>query len=136
MIIVAIGGGKDSPFESSEDFERRLFGDLDGGRASDPLFRKLDRFERSFPRSNRAPQSGGDAESFDEEGEGFDSLSDGMDEELKKSCRGFFKHSDEIYEEDYAFRPDVHFREGDTYTVNVRILFFILFYFQHNSFSL
>jgi hypothetical protein len=75
--------------------------------------RSSDKDKRSFMRSRLRPQFGGDGK-FDERHEMFDaSLDDGIDEELKKSCREFFKQSDEIYEEDYAFRPDVNFREGE-----------------------
>jgi hypothetical protein len=102
-----------------------LFSELGGSGPNDPLFRKLNKVKISSDRSRPAPQFIGD-ENFVKGDVTFDdSLDDGMDEELKKSCCEFFKHSDEIYEEDYAFRPDVNFREGDTYIVKVRILFLI-----------
>ncbi|KAJ1688250.1 hypothetical protein LUZ63_019640 [Rhynchospora breviuscula] len=113
------GRGKSGTFESSDDFERRLFGDLDAGANNDPFFRKLDRAEKSFVRSNVGQQLSADADSdFEDDLDAtFDSTDDGMDEELQQACRKFFKHSDEIYEDDYAFRPDVQFKEGDTYTL-------------------
>ncbi|KAF3334877.1 hypothetical protein FCM35_KLT21481 [Carex littledalei] len=38
-------GGKDSPTDSTENVEKRLFSDMYGGGSSDPFFRKLDRVE-------------------------------------------------------------------------------------------
>ncbi|KAJ4749469.1 30S ribosomal protein S18 [Rhynchospora pubera] len=114
------GEGKGGSFESTDDFERRLFGDLDGGGNNDPFFRKLDRAEKSFLRSNVGQQqlsADADSDYEDDLDVTFDSMDDGMDEELQQHCRKFFKHTDEILDEDYAFRPDVQFKEGDTYTL-------------------
>lgn len=48
--------------------------------------------------------------------EGLDtSLMDGMDDKLKRAATNF-QVSDEIENDDYAFRPDVTFVEGATYT--------------------
>lgn len=50
--------------------------------------------------------------------ESFSTLSDGMDGKLKKAAT-YFTHSDEIRDEDYAFRPDVSFKPGMTYEPKV-----------------
>ncbi|XP_078168797.1 uncharacterized protein LOC144563231 isoform X2 [Carex rostrata] len=116
-------GGNDNPTDSTDDFEKRLFGDMNGGGSSDPFFRKLDRIERSFTRANAEMQSSRGDDSEYEEVMGDDSEKDEVDELLSRVGQGFFKHNDEVYEEDYAFRPDVTFRPGDTYTIkNVRFL--------------
>ncbi|XP_078168796.1 uncharacterized protein LOC144563231 isoform X1 [Carex rostrata] len=110
-------GGNDNPTDSTDDFEKRLFGDMNGGGSSDPFFRKLDRIERSFTRANAEMQSSRGDDSEYEEVMGDDSEKDEVDELLSRVGQGFFKHNDEVYEEDYAFRPDVTFRPGDTYTI-------------------
>ncbi|KAF3327932.1 hypothetical protein FCM35_KLT06538 [Carex littledalei] len=111
-------GGKDSPTDSTEDFEKRLFGDMDEGGSSDPFFRKLDRVERSFTRSNADMQSSGDGDSeYEEVTDDKSDLEDEQDYFLRKVGGEFFKHSDEVYEEDYTYRPDVNYRQGDTYTI-------------------
>lgn len=50
--------------------------------------------------------------------ESFSTLSDGMDGKLKKAAT-YFTYSDEIDNEDYAFRPDVSFKPGMTYDIKV-----------------
>ena len=96
---------------------------MNEGGSSGPFFRKLDRIERSFTRANADMQSSRDDNSEYEEvmDNEYDSEKDEVDELLTRVGQGFFKHNDEVYEEDYAFRPDVNFRPGDTYTIKVRI---------------
>ncbi|XP_072954092.1 uncharacterized protein [Typha angustifolia] len=111
------GDSNDNSFESADDFERRLFGDIDKSSNTDSFFRKLDKLERAHGRSNLGSRSGegGDSRFMDGLGERFDSLADGMDEKLENAARAFVC-TDEIHNEDYAFRPDVTFRPGTTYT--------------------
>ncbi|CAA6671313.1 unnamed protein product [Spirodela intermedia] len=82
--------------ESADDFERRIFGGvLDNDSKNVSFFDKLDRLGKARGRSGVGLRS---------IGEGFDTLSDGMDMKLKKA-------------DDYSFRPDVKFRPGMTYTL-------------------
>ena len=62
---------------------------------------------------------GGHSHFLDGLGQSFDTLSDGMDDKLKKAARTFV-YSDEIHNEDYLFRPDVKFLLGMSYTPRVR----------------
>lgn len=51
--------------------------------------------------------------------ESFNTLSDGMDEKLKKAATYFDFDPDEISKEDYAYRPDMNFWTGNSYDVKV-----------------
>ncbi|XP_020093976.1 uncharacterized protein LOC109714014 isoform X1 [Ananas comosus] len=108
---------KDNSFESADDFERRLFGDGDKSSNTDPFFRKLDKLEKAHSRSNMDSKAneGGNSQFMSGFGESFDSLQDGMDEKLEKAAQTF-AFTDEIQNDDYAFRPDVTFFPGTTYT--------------------
>ncbi|KAG1359124.1 hypothetical protein COCNU_08G005700 [Cocos nucifera] len=117
------GGFSDRPSttESADEFERRLFGDTDNSPNTDSFYRKLDRLEKARGRSNVGSKmhDGGPSQFLDGLSESFDTLSDGMDEKLKKAARTFV-YSDEIHNEDYSFRPDVKFLPGMNYTPRVR----------------
>ncbi|KAG0502477.1 hypothetical protein HPP92_002549 [Vanilla planifolia] len=69
------------------------------------LFENEDDFERRFfgDRGNSADT-------------GFDTLSDGMDSKLKKAAMSF-PITDEIWDEDYKFRPDMTFWPATNYTL-------------------
>lgn len=47
--------------------------------------------------------------------EGFNTLSDGMDEKLKEAAYNLEVDNEEVDQEDYAFRPDSIFHPGNTY---------------------
>ncbi|XP_008776399.2 uncharacterized protein LOC103696518 [Phoenix dactylifera] len=113
------GGFSDRPSttESADEFERRLFGDIENSPNTDSFYRKLDKLEKAHGRSNVGSKmhDGGHSQFLDGLGGSFDTLSDGMDEKLKKAARTFV-YSDEIHNEDYSFRPDVKFLPGMNYT--------------------
>ncbi|KAL6967684.1 hypothetical protein U1Q18_033491 [Sarracenia purpurea var. burkii] len=106
-------------FESTDDFEHRIFGDMPGGGSkSNTFYQKLDRIEKAHDRSGLSPKFnfGNRSEFLDGLDESFNTLSDGMDGKLKKEATYFEFDPDEIEEDDYyAFRPDVTFRTGMTY---------------------
>ncbi|CAL5424592.1 unnamed protein product [Camellia sinensis] len=105
-------------FESSDDFERRIFGDIPGsGSKSNSFYQKLDRIEKAHDRSGLGSKFnfGKRSEFLDGLDESFNTLSDGMDGKLKKAATYFEYDPEEIAKDDYAFRPDVTFRPGTTY---------------------
>lgn len=108
---------KSNSFESADDFEKRLFGDIDNSPSTSSFYRKLDKIEKAHGRSNFGSKinDGGHSQFMEGLGESFDTLSDGMDEKLKEAARTFV-YSDEIHNEDYSFRPDVKFMPRMTYT--------------------
>lgn len=107
-----------SSFESSDYFERHLFGDIGDDKNTGSFFRKLDKIEKSHEQSMNDWGENGDGNSRFMKGqiEGFDTLSDGMDLKLK-SAANTFTYSDEIFQSDYQFRPDVTFYPGTNYTL-------------------
>ncbi|KAJ8505258.1 hypothetical protein OPV22_006144 [Ensete ventricosum] len=110
------GRNSDNSFESSDDFERRLFGDVNNDKISDSFYRKLDKLEKAHGRSGTGSKlNSDDSRIIDGISDSFNSLSDGMDEKLKEAARTFV-FSDEIHDENYKFRPDVTFYPGMTYT--------------------
>ncbi|KAH0448264.1 hypothetical protein IEQ34_022064 [Dendrobium chrysotoxum] len=114
------GRNSNSSFESGDDFERRLFGDVGNSADTGSFFRKLDKIEQAHGRSFNSlrDNDGGNSRFMDGQGEGFDTLSDGMDSKLKKAANTF-AFTDEIKDDDYKFRPDVTFRPGTTYTLRL-----------------
>ncbi|OAY39582.1 uncharacterized protein LOC110625171 [Manihot esculenta] len=138
---------KESPksFESRDDFEQRIFGGISGSSsASESFFQKLDRLSKARNFTNSGPDKRygsevwndldgeeeydgkGDAEGmddfddmdeYDEMDESFDSLSDGMDEKLKKAATYYKVDPEEMEEEDYEYRPDMRFPIGSTYDI-------------------
>lgn len=112
---------KSNSSESAVDFERRLFGDIGNSPNANSFYQKLDKIEKAHGRSSVGSKmnDGGHSQFLDGLGGSFDTLSDGMDEKLKKAARTFV-YSDEIHDEDYSFRPDVKFLPGMTYTPRVR----------------
>lgn len=103
-------------FESLDDFERRIFGDITGDEGdSSSFFKKLDRIEKAYDRSGLSP--GNRSEIFDGLDESFNTLSDGMDEKLEDAAKYYDVDSDEIENEDYSFRPDVDHQLGMTYDI-------------------
>nr|XP_028955473.1 uncharacterized protein LOC103443079 isoform X2 [Malus domestica] len=122
------GGGMDdekksNSFESSDDFERRIFSETSGGS----FFTKLDRLGKV--RDGHGSDLGGGIGSgsgsriLDGLDESFNTLSDGMDGKLEKAATYFEFDEEEVDKDDYSFRPDMTFKPGMTYeTKNVRFL--------------
>ncbi|KAK4737541.1 hypothetical protein R3W88_001238 [Solanum pinnatisectum] len=90
-------------FESTEDFERLLFGDSMGNwPRSNSFFRKLDRVEKAYDTSGLGS-----------------TFSSGKDIE----ARYFEIDPDEVEKDDYAYRADMTFWPGNTCKIkNVRFL--------------
>ncbi|XAR58908.1 hypothetical protein NMG60_11014486 [Bertholletia excelsa] len=102
-------------FESAEDFENRIFGDVSGSSPmSSSFFEKLDRIEKAHDRSKFGVGKG--SEFLDGLDESFSTLSDGMGGKLKEAAKYFEYDSEEVEREDYTFRPDINFPRGTTYT--------------------
>ncbi|KAI3941102.1 hypothetical protein MKW92_032127 [Papaver armeniacum] len=100
-------------FESSDDFERRIFSGIsDSTQNTDSFYQKLDKLG-PCGRSGFGARS--NCQSTDSLDENFNSLSDGMDGKLKKAANYFGFNYNELEKEDYAYRPDVNFRPGTTY---------------------
>ncbi|KAI3855373.1 hypothetical protein MKX03_025331 [Papaver bracteatum] len=100
-------------FESSDDFERRIFSGIsDSTQNTDSFYQKLDKLG---PRGRFGFGARNNYQSMDSLDENFNSLSDGMDGKLKKAANYFGFNYDELEKEDYAYRPDVNFRPGTTY---------------------
>ncbi|CAI9757087.1 unnamed protein product [Fraxinus pennsylvanica] len=82
--------------KSSEEFEQRIFSDASmSGPTLSSFYQKLDKAEKMS----------------------FNTLSDGMDEKLKKAATYFDYDPDEISKDDYAYRPDMNFWTGNTYDI-------------------
>lgn len=102
-------------FESTEEFERRMFGGFPSDSPeAQAFYKKLDKLERS--RYRFGPSMANSDESM------MDTLSDGMDVKLKKAATYFEFDPDEVQRNDYAFRPDVTFHSGSTYEPKVCLL--------------
>ncbi|KAL9258037.1 Small ribosomal subunit protein bS18-like protein [Drosera capensis] len=84
------------PFESDEDFENRIFGARPED-SSNSFFKKVQRLESSSARSSMASL-----------------FEDGLEETLKKEA-AYFKMTEEVDEDDYTYRPDMNFQDGQTY---------------------
>lgn len=106
-------------FESHDDFERRIFGDDGFGSSSksNAFYQKLERAEKAHDRSGFSSKFnlGNRSEFLDGLDDSFSSLSDGMDAKLKKEATYFEFDVNEMEKDDYCFRPDVSFREWQTY---------------------
>ncbi|KAK1294416.1 hypothetical protein QJS10_CPA16g00492 [Acorus calamus] len=73
----------------------------------------LDKLEKA-----RGKTGADDSQLLDGLGDSFDTLSDGMDDKLKKAATTFV-YSDEMKADDYAFRPDVNFLPGMEYSPKI-----------------
>ncbi|KAM7466155.1 hypothetical protein LguiB_013717 [Lonicera macranthoides] len=105
-------------FEPADEFERRIFGDISGSSAtSNSFYQKLDRIENARGRFDFASKFNvrNRSEPLDSLDETFNTLSDGMDEKLKKSATDFDIDCEEMWKDDFAFRPDVEFPFKGTY---------------------
>ncbi|KAG8471519.1 hypothetical protein CXB51_036842 [Gossypium anomalum] len=102
-------------FESTEEFEGRIFGGFSGDSPkAQAFYEKLDKVERS--RYRLGPSMANREEPMkDELDDGFSMVSDGMEMKLKKAATYFEFDPNEVYKNDYAFRPDVTFHSGSTY---------------------
>ncbi|KAK8934061.1 hypothetical protein KSP39_PZI015333 [Platanthera zijinensis] len=111
------GNNNNSSFESSDYFERRLFGDTSSSTNPSSFFQKLGKIETAHTQSiNDFKDNGyGNSRFMNGQREGSDTLSDGLDWKLKKAAN-YFQFTDEIMQDDYSFRPDVVFKLGTTYT--------------------
>ncbi|KAK6115568.1 hypothetical protein DH2020_007837 [Rehmannia glutinosa] len=102
--------------ESVDDFEQRIFSD-GSLRSSSAFYRKLEKAEKAHDRSgmgysfNMGNRSG----FMDGLDDTHNTLTDGMDDKLKKAATYFEFDPDEVTKDDYAFRPDVNFLSGMTY---------------------
>ncbi|XP_010557205.1 PREDICTED: uncharacterized protein LOC104826287 isoform X2 [Tarenaya hassleriana] len=108
------------PFESTDDFERRIFGGNAGNDdKTNAFFQHLGRAEKEVRdwRGGRFGGSGfsGGGSNNDDIGDGFDPLSDGIDGKLKKAAAFFEFDQDERPQDGYSFRPNAP-SWGDTYT--------------------
>ncbi|KAL2544814.1 Ribosomal protein S18 [Forsythia ovata] len=105
-------------FESSEEFEQRIFGDASRtGPSFSSFYQKLDKAEKAHDQFGLGSKFniGNRANFLDGLDESFNTLSDGMDEKLKKAATYFEYDPEEIGKDDYAFRPDMNFWTGNTY---------------------
>ncbi|KAK8515715.1 hypothetical protein V6N13_139315 [Hibiscus sabdariffa] len=102
-------------FESSDEFERRIFGGTSGDSPKAPSFYgNLDRFGRNGFRSG--PSMGNeDSSTMDGWDQSVSTLSDGLHGKLKNAATYFEFDPDEIQSNDFAFRPDVTYQSGATY---------------------
>ncbi|CAA3025003.1 uncharacterized protein LOC111374869 [Olea europaea var. sylvestris] len=106
--------------ESSEEFEHRIFGDASrSGPSFSSFYQKLDKAEKAHDLfgSGSKFNAGNRSNFLDGLDESFNTLSDGMDEKLKKAATYFDFDPDEISKEDYAYRPDMNFWTGNSYDV-------------------
>uniref|UniRef100_A0A2N9HMY4 Small ribosomal subunit protein bS18c n=1 Tax=Fagus sylvatica TaxID=28930 RepID=A0A2N9HMY4_FAGSY len=111
-----VGDKQTNSFESADEFERRIFGDLSGGNSkNDIFFEKLDRVREVRDRPGSRMGEGSNSRILDGLDESFNTLSDGMDGKLKKAATYFEFDEEEIAKDDYAFRPDMTFRPEMTY---------------------
>ncbi|KAJ6813055.1 uncharacterized protein M6B38_145205 [Iris pallida] len=111
-----LSSSSNSPFESADDFERRLLGSTDVGAGANSFYRKLDRIERAHNNRSGRPYDASNAADDGDLG-GYDTLTDGMDDKLKRAATtGFVDGSDESLDGDYMFRPDVTFIPGSDYS--------------------
>lgn len=83
----------------------------------DSILEKISQQGRARHRSGFG--NGGGFHMMDYLEENDDSLSDGMDENLKNAATCFEVDEDEIEKEDYAFRYDTDFIPGSTYDIKV-----------------
>lgn len=124
MVSCFAGIPNSNSFESSDDFEQRIFGNSTGNTSPyKSIFDKLDKSEKALDRTGFGTKSDGGyrSEVMDGLDESFNSLSDGMDGKLEAAASYFGYDEQKIYEEeDYSYRPDVNFdRVGSTYDTKV-----------------
>lgn len=106
------GKGNANTFESNDNYEHRIFAGINDNDSSS-FFRKLDRAEKAYDRS----------EDLDGLDESFTTLSDGMEEKLKDTATSFNMADEEVNDEDYSFRPDMDVQIGmvlDTKDLDLR----------------
>ncbi|KAJ9159105.1 hypothetical protein P3X46_024633 [Hevea brasiliensis] len=113
---------KESPnsFESRDEFEHRIFGGISGSSsATDSFFQKLDRLANTRNRTGSIRNEGDSWEGDGLEGidESSDSLSDRMDEKLRKWAEYFGFDPEETEQDGYEYRPDVNFQIDSTYDI-------------------
>lgn len=99
--------------ESVDDFESRIFGGLSKDNPSS-LYRKLDNIEKvRYGQGMDSNVAGPGQFGF---GDGFSTVMDGFDVNLKNAAKYFEFDPEEVVHDDYTFRPDMNFRTGMTYT--------------------
>ncbi|XP_065870895.1 small ribosomal subunit protein bS18m [Euphorbia lathyris] len=102
------GYGIDNSVESNDESEQRMFDPASNGS----FFEKLDKLKKT-PVSG--PNEGYSSRIMEGLDESFNTLSDGVDGKLKEEAAYFEYDSDEVDEPNYAYRPDMTFRPGQTY---------------------
>lgn len=111
---------KSNSFESTDEFERRIFGETSGDNTkSVSFFEKLDRLGKGRDRLGSRTRDGSNSPMMDGLDESFNTLSDGMDGKLQNAATYFQYDPEEIMKDDYTFRPDMNFKPGMTYEVKV-----------------
>ncbi|KAH9327789.1 hypothetical protein KI387_007967, partial [Taxus chinensis] len=111
-------GETQSSFESTDDFERRMFGVNDKDLLPNSFYQKLDRIEKARRKAStgvgKEDWNGDLGWEGDQIGFERDSLNDGMDDKLKMAALehdyGALRPDD-----DYSFRPDTTFPPGTQY---------------------
>ncbi|KAK7266830.1 hypothetical protein RIF29_19487 [Crotalaria pallida] len=99
--------------ESHEEFQKQIFGETPRSESKiDAFFDKLGRTGRTYGSSNSV--YGGSLHDLED---GFDTLSDGMDGNLKNAATYFEFDPEETMKEDYAYRYDTSFFPGSTYSI-------------------
>ncbi|CAI9106982.1 OLC1v1006238C2 [Oldenlandia corymbosa var. corymbosa] len=121
---------KSNAAESPDYSDRAMFGDIfEKGETSNSFYRKVDRVEKAYidsygPSRFIAGNLSGRNTNSNTEGRSsfhqdldvsFTSTEDGMDAKLKEAANDFEVNDEIENEEEFHFRPDVEFHEGNTY---------------------
>ncbi|KAF7816108.1 putative Ribosomal protein S18 [Senna tora] len=103
----------DNSLEYSKEIENQIFGDSPGGNLeNDTIYKTLGFLGKARNRSSSRTEKLNDLDAS------FDTLTDGMDAELKGAATYFDVDFDETEEENYCYRYDVNYRKSDlTYDI-------------------
>ncbi|KAI4305280.1 hypothetical protein L6164_028653 [Bauhinia variegata] len=104
----------DNSFESTGEFEQRIFGQNSGSNSkNDAFFSKLERLGKA--RANSRSTTNGLDNYLNDLDDEFNTLSDGMDGKLEKAARYFEYDSEDVDKDDYSYRYDTRFLPDMTY---------------------